>query len=117
MYTTVYSAPIASFATVSSEIDLSKGWHKVWLEVPTMTSNSTLYVQAAYANSATGGIYRRVVQKDAASAAASVDFQTQSSTTSRMIDIPAQGLRYVKVESQNVLSFTANFNLICSDNV
>jgi len=118
MYQKVYDATIASFATSSSEVNLSKGWKRLWLEVPTMTSNSTMYLQAANAAAADGGVYRRIVHKDAASAAASVDFQTLSSCTGRMIEVlPAAGLQYFKVESQVVLSSTVTFKIVVSDDV
>lgn len=113
MYQTVYDGTIASFATSSSEINLGKGWNKVFLEVPAMTSNSTLHIQAA---NSTGGTFRRVVQKDPASAVASIDWAVQSTCTNRIIACdPAAGLQYVKVESANILSFTAAFKIIVSD--
>lgn len=115
MYQTVYDATVVSFATSSSEVDLSKGWKRVWVEVPTMTSNATIHVQAA---NTTGGTYRRLVEKDPASAGASVDWSIVSACTGRFVPCePAAGLRYVKVEANVVLSFTAGFKIVCSDDV
>lgn len=115
MFTAVYPASIASFATSSAEVNLSKGWKRVWVEVPSMTSQATLHVQAA---AASGGTYRRIVQKDPGSAGASVDFSIVSGCTNRMVECePLAGLQYVKMESNVVLSFTAGFNFVCSDDV
>ncbi len=109
----VYDAPIASFATSSSEVDLSKGWNHVKVAIPTMTSNSTLHVQVG---DASGGVYRRVLQHDPASASVSVDMQILSSVTGRVYNCPQlTGVRYMKMEAVNVLSFTAGFKIICSD--
>jgi hypothetical protein len=118
MATVVFDATIASFATASSEVNLGKGWPIVKVVVPTMTSNSTWYVQVGDALSASGGIYRRVVQHDPASASVSVDKQVLSSVTYRCIPFQeAAGAQYLKVESQNILSFSAGFKIICSDGV
>lgn len=107
----VFPATIVSFATLSSEIDLGQAWDYVHLLVPAMTSNSTAYVQAS---EQAGGTFRRIVNKDPASAAASVDFMILSSCTNRIIPVPgAAGHRYVKVETDVVLSFTAGFKIIC----
>lgn len=107
---TPHPATISSFSTSSSEVNLGGSYHAVYLVVPTMTSNSTLYVQAS---DASGGTFRRVLQKDPASAAASVDFMVLSSTTNRIVQVPLHGLQYVKVESEAVLSFSAGFKFVC----
>lgn len=113
MYHTVFDATISSFATSSAEVNLGKGFKNVWVEVPTMTSNSTLHVQVA---NASGGTYRRLVEKDPASAAASVDYQINSATTNRIVACPpAGGLRFLKMESVAVLSAAVAFKIICSD--
>lgn len=75
-----------------------------------MTSNSQVHIQAADVSSGTFG---RIVQKDPASAAATVDFAIGSATTNRVVQIPAQGLRYLKVETTAVVSFAAAFQIIC----
>jgi hypothetical protein len=118
MATVVFDATIASFATSSAEVDLSKGWPIVKVVVPTMTSNTTWHVQVGDALSAAGGIYRRVVQHDPASASVSVDKQVLSSVTYRCIPFQeAAGAQYVKVETANIISFTAAFKVICSDGI
>ena len=115
--TVVFDAPIASFATSSSGIDLGKGWNHVKVVIPTMTSNSTLHVQVGDGSlGSTGGTYRRLLQHDPASASVSVDLQVLSSVTSRVMHVPGlAGAQFVKVEAVNVLSFTAGFKIICSD--
>lgn len=117
MATVVFDATISSFATSSSEVDLSKGWAHVALVIPAMTSNSAGYVQASDSN-ASGGTYRRLVQKDPASAVASVDFTVSSACTNRVVPVPgAAGMRYLKVETSAIVSFSAAYKIVCSDGI
>lgn len=109
----VFDATIASFATTSGEVDLSRGFRSVFLVIPTMTSNSQVHIQAA---DVSGGNYRRVLQHDAASATVSVDFAIPSATTNRIVRLrEMEGLRYFKVETTAVVSFSAAFQVICED--
>lgn len=110
MYTKVYDATIASFATSSGEVNLGgQGWYRVFIEVPAMTSNTTAHIQASPTS---GGTYRRVVQKDPGSAVASVDWAIQSTTTNRLVECAvAHGLPFLKVETANIISFTAAYKI------
>lgn len=115
MATVVYDATIVSFATTSSEVNLSKGWPHVTLLVPAMASASAVHIQASESS---GGTYRRIVNKDPASAAASVDFAIASGCTNRFVPVPvAAGMQYVKVETTAIVSFTADFKIVCSDGI
>lgn len=115
MATVVFDATISSFATSSSEVNLSKGWPFVKVIVPAMTSNTTWHMQIA---PETGGTFRRVLQHDPASASVSVDKQVLSSVTNRVV--PWQelaGAQYVKVETANIISFSAAYKIVCSDGI
>jgi hypothetical protein len=107
----VFAKSIASNVTLSSGIDLSRGWKNVYLEIPTMTSATDLYLQASSDNST----FRRVFVRANTATAQATALLIKSSVTQCLVDIPA-GLRYVKVElSTAMTASTATFKLICSD--
>jgi len=111
-YHTVFPATVASFATSSSEVDLGCSWGQVYLEIPTMTSNTQVHIQGA---SETGGTFRRVKQPPLNSSTVGTnDFAIHSSATNCLVPIPS-GLRFLKVETSAVVSFTAAFKIICGD--
>jgi hypothetical protein len=103
---------MASFSTLTGEIDLGHAWSQVFLEIPSMISNTQLHIQAAYTS---GGTYRRVKQPPLNSSTVGTnDFAIVSGATNCMVPIPS-GLRYIKVEATATVSFTASFNVICGD--
>lgn len=108
-----YSAPIASFSTSSAEVDLGRSWQINYLVVPSMTSQSQVHLQAS---DISGGIFRRVTMPiyNSTAAAAPTLFTVVSGVTGQIVPMP-NGLRYVKVETTAIVSFTANFRIICSD--
>ena len=109
----VHDATISSFSTSSdSEVDLGRVWQSVYLEIPTMTSNTQLHIQAA---AASGGEFRRVYHPSLNSSTVGVNpFAITSSVTNSIVPIPS-GFRYIKVETTAVVSFSAGFNIICGD--
>lgn len=110
-YNAVFPATVTTGSTVSSEINVGEGWQAMYLVVPSLTSNSQVHIQGA---DVTGGTFRRIVQKDAASALATVDFAIGSATTNRIIPIPVTGLRFLKVETTAIMSSAALFQIICA---
>jgi hypothetical protein len=109
---TYFPGTMASFSTSTGEIDLGHSWSQVFLEIPTMTSNTQLHIKAA---ASSGGTYRRVRQPPLNSSTVGTnDFAIVSSATDCLVPIPS-GLRYIKVEATATVSFTASFNIICGD--
>jgi hypothetical protein len=108
----VFYKTIASAATKSSEFDLARAWKTVYLEIPSMTSNTQIHIQAA---NESGGTYRRVYHPAVNSSAAQVNvFAITSSVTGCMVPIP-NGFRYLKVETTATVDNGATFRMICSD--
>lgn len=98
-YYAPYVVTIAAGATLTAEIDLGGSWNTVYLEIPTLTSNSQHHIQAAFANSAAGGTYRRVYHPPINSAtSSSTPFAISSQSTNCLVPIPG-GLRFVKIET------------------
>lgn len=109
---TYFPCTIVSFATSSSEVDLGHAWKQVYLEVPTMTSNIQLHIQAAQT---TGGTFRRIKHPTInSSTSSSNDYAISSGCSNSIIPIPS-GFRYIKVEATGVVSFSASFTVICGD--
>ncbi len=108
----VYEATIASFATASSALDLGRSWDKVYLLIPAMTSQTALHIQASETSS---GTFRRVYHTTVNSATVATNVYTiASAVTNAFVPIPA-GHRFMKVEATAIISFSANFKIICSD--
>lgn len=107
-----FTGTIASGATLSSEINVGRSWTNAYLAVPSMTSNSLIYIQAAKESS---GTYRRIAHPlEAVTAPVGKDFTINSATTSRMIPIP-NGFNFYKVETSATMDSGEFFTIICSD--
>lgn len=109
-----YAATISSFATASSEVDLQRAFTHIAIEVPTMTSNTQLHIQAA---SESGGTFRRVagVVVNTATVAAP-DVAIPSSVTNRVVSVQfGVPVQYVKLETTAVISFSAAYKVLCGE--
>lgn len=105
-----FSSVIASGATLSAEINLAQNWGTVFLEIPTMASNTQFYIQAA---NSSGGTYRRVKFPSINSSTVGInDFAIPSSATGCFVPIP-NGLQYVKVETTATVDSGNTFRFIC----
>jgi len=103
----VFSVNVASGITLSSGLDLGISWRRIYLEVPTMASGS-LYVQAA---SKLDSTYRRVVHNSSMT-----DFSINSALSQKVVPVPADGLRFVKVESSSgCTDVITTYKFICGD--
>lgn len=110
---TVYTVSMASGATVSTGMfTLCRSFHRVYLEVPTMTSGCDIYLQG----SSNGTTFRRIKHPPVNTSAAQVhDWYLASSITQRMVEIPA-GFKYIRPELSTAMTATAvDFKLICSE--
>lgn len=110
-----YAATMASAGTLTSEVDVGRIYGSVYLEIPTMNSNTQIHIQAAYATSANGGVYRRLTHPMINSSTVGTnDFAITSGVTSRMVPIP-NGFQYYKVESTATVDNGCVFRIICAD--
>ena len=104
-----FDATVSSFSTSSSSIDLGvEMMDNVFLEVPSMASNTAVFIQG----SGDGSTFRRV-KHHSTTGGSDNDFTVISSITNSMIPIP-NGLRYLKLETDVVISFTASYKIIAS---
>lgn len=111
----VFPSTMTSGGTLSTEVFVGRSWGSIFLEVPSMNSNSQIHVQAAYTASSSGGTYRRITHPMVNSSTVGTnDFAITSSVTSRMVPIP-NGFQYYKVETTATVDNGGVFNIICSD--
>lgn len=107
----VYNATMAAGATLSVEVDLKRYFRTVRLLVPTHASASDWYIQACEQS---GGTFRRIASVNANTATVQLkDFTILSAVSNRMVEIPALGARYVKVEASTANVAAIGFKFIC----
>jgi len=106
----IYPATIASFAT-SVSVDLGKPYGSVFIEVPTMASQTAW----SLSTSTDGSIYRKVNVVVNSSTLQFASYTVGSAITGVMLNAPA-GFRYYKIDTTAVVSFTAGFKFICYEN-
>lgn len=108
-----YSVTMASGATLTSELNLSRGYESMYLMVPSMTSNTQLHIQTS---DSLGGTYRRVKLPviNSSTVAAPVDFNIHSAATNCFVPLPF-GLQYIKVETTATVDGGTVFKVICAD--
>lgn len=105
----VYPMTIPSFAT-SVSLDLSKPYNSVYIEIPTMTSQTAW----SLSGSSDGVIYRRINLVISSSTLQFASYTVGSAITGVMLDAPG-GFQYYKIDTTAVVSFSAAFKLICFD--
>ncbi len=98
----------AAAASLTTAVDVgTQRYENVYLEIPTMTSNSQLHILAA---ATLAGTYRAVYHPAINSATSSLNKFAVSSGVSGLIPIP-NGLRFMKVQSTASVSFSAEFKI------
>jgi hypothetical protein len=108
-----HTATMASAGTLSSEVKLLRNFEKVYLVVPSMTSNSQIHIQGS---EVAGGTFRRICHPAINSSTVSTpnDFSIASAATNRIIPIP-NGFAYIKVETTATVDDGCSFKIICAD--
>lgn len=107
-----FSATMASGATTTSEIKLSRSWQNMFLVVPSMTSGTEVRIQVS---DASGGTYRQLMHYPVNSSTVAVNiFKVNSSVTNAAVPIPA-GYQYMKIETTATVDSGNTFKVICGD--
>jgi hypothetical protein len=105
----IYTATIASFAT-SVNKDLGKPYQSVFLQIPSLTSNSALAIMG----SIDGTTYRKLNLYTNSSTLQFPSFVIPSTATNTMVQLPG-GFRYMRIDCTAILSATNDFHFICYD--
>jgi hypothetical protein len=107
-----FAVTMASGGTLTSALNLGKTFQKVYLDVPSMTSNSNIHIHAA---ASVSGTYRRVALPVIGTATIGHNtFTIGSATTNRVLEIPA-GLQFIKIETTATCDSGQIFNVLCED--
>lgn len=108
-----YSVTMASAGTLTAELDLGRSYGTMYLMVPTMTSNTQMFVQGC---DVTAGTYRRIKMPviNTSTVAAPNDFNIASAATNCFVPIP-NGFRYMKIETTATVDSGQTFKVICGD--
>ena len=108
----VYPTTIASAASLSSEIVLTRAFGTVYLECGTMASGGNYFIQAA---TTSGGTYSRVFNLAINSSTVGINvFQIHTAASMGFVPIP-NGLPFIKIESTNSIANGHSFNIVCAD--
>jgi len=108
----VYTATIASAATLSAALNLQRTFKRCYLEVGSLTSNSNIHLQAAASES---GTYRRVVSPVVNTATVGHNtFTIGSAATGRIHELPP-GLQWIKIETTATMDSGESFKVLCLD--
>lgn len=112
----IYNHELASgITTPTNYVDLGRCFSYVFLQIPTMASGD-LFIKAAQDYGGTVGTFYRVCRNQGNTATVHVDFSIGSAITNRIVPLPVQGLRYLKVEnSSGATDTTTVFKFICGD--
>ena len=103
----LFSATIASAATLSAEIDLGHYWDRLMIEIPSDISGN---VRLQVANSS-GGTYRPVYTGFPDNDTSPAIFDIASSVSNCALSVPSPG-RFVKVEMTSATTDGSTFYLI-----
>lgn len=106
----VYSVTMPSAGTLTGELNLQRGYKKMYLDVT--GANSEVRMQAAIA---AGGTYRQVYHPSINSSTVGANiFKIPSAASGGFIEIPP-GLQFIKIETTAAVSNGLVFKIICSD--
>ena len=111
----VFSATIASGASTSDSIKLSRGWKNISVQVGTMSTAMAVAVQ----NSADGGSTYYNVFKEPVNSATVASYQlfipSACGTNGSVLPVPLDGLNQIRFVGTAVVSGGCGFKVICSD--
>lgn len=102
-----------SAGTLTSFVDVKQYYQNIYLVLPTFASASDWYVQGC--ETATGTFRRLKVPVNAANTAtvAVNTFVVASGVSNALVPIPAQGIRYLKIEASTAPADGVQLKLIC----
>lgn len=107
-----FTVTMASAASLTPGIDLGgRAWGRVYLEIPSMTSNSQIY----FLGSRDGTTYRAIYFDSLNSSTVGTNlYQIASSVTNAIVPAPP-GIQYLKVKTTATCDSGEVFRFICSD--
>lgn len=108
---TVFTATMPSGGTSTSGVELARAWKYIYLEIPTMTSNTEMYVNGSGLDTTYRPIYHAL---PAITFPVAIRFVINSALTNAFVPVP-NGIRYLKVETSATVDDGCIFRVVCSD--
>jgi hypothetical protein len=109
----VFSKTMSSGGTLTAQYDLQRPWDEVWLDKPTFSTNTAIYMHAAIGSGLT--FTRLAVPNIQTSVMQTNDWVIQSGTSARMVQCP-NSFRYIKLEfGSGVTDVALSMNVYCVD--
>jgi hypothetical protein len=107
-----FSVTMASGVTLSDAIDLGRGYTRLSLSIPTMTSGTDIFIKACETY---GGTYKRFRNRISTGTADPAAMYITSSVTQCFVPLEYVNARFIKIELSTAMTATAaTFSLICS---
>lgn len=107
----VITNTLASSTTLSDVTDLGRSWRHVAIELPTMNTNTDVYIHGCPTSNGTFVRFGNVV---ATATAEFQDFCVVSSTSGRILPIEPM-CQYIKFETKTAVTHALTFSVICRD--
>jgi hypothetical protein len=106
-----FSVTMTSGASLTGALDLGNqpAWRKVYLDPTGAGAEVRLYTSDTQA-----GTYRYVAYQNVASSSAGI-MKVGSALSGCFVELPAAGLRFIKVETTGAIAGGNTFTLICAD--
>ena len=110
----VFKVTMASGVTLSSLVDLGAAWKTVYMQIPTMTSGTEIYLKAGLNTASTDGF--RIMHPPVNTATAQLHtFSVASGVTQRVVPVPG-GIRNMFVEYSTATTATSQtFYFYCGN--
>jgi hypothetical protein len=107
----VFAATMASGGTLTAAADLGRAWGRVYLQIPSGTSNTQYYIKGSGDNATFCRVYFDSLNS---STVGTNLYAIHSSLTGAIVPVPP-GIQYLKVESTMLVADGATYKFICSD--
>jgi len=107
----VFSVTMASAASLSPAADLGRAWGRVYVEIPTMNSNT----QCHFLGSSDGTTYRAVYFDSLNSSTVGTNLYSIASAVTNAIVPAPPGIQYLKVKTTATVDNGCVYKFICSD--
>jgi hypothetical protein len=109
--TVKFDGVLASGASTVTNIDLSyRGWRKVYLEVPSLSTNA----EVAIFGSSDGSTFRAIHNQVQTASVQQQALAVQSSSNNAIVEIPFN-MQYLQLRCSATVDDGATFTVICSD--
>ena len=106
-----FTVTMPSGGTLTSSIDLARGWDSISLEIPSMASGTDIYIQGCRTPGAT---FRRHHHRPTISNSTPGPYFVNSSITNCFIHLENVNMKFLAIEHTTAMTATeAVYNIVC----